>query len=1298
MNNNFAPQIAISKFTRVFCFLVLSLLALKPAIASHNTGGEIYYSCTGTPGVYNITVKLYRDCGGVQLCSNCPTSLSPSCALTLNITGAGANSNGVPAQLCGGVSYGTVTCPVAYYEGGKEISQFGKGTNSICSNCGTRTPGTYSPGTEVYTFIGQVNLNSLPASCCFVSLSFSSCCRSAGISNIVSPSYNNNIVEATINRCASPCNSSPVFSENAQILGLSGKDVSMNFGMADPDGDSVVYLKSPTFINPGVPATYASPFTSNTPLNYQGFPAISPPASGPDGIYLDPYTGLMRFRPIGNFVVALAVQAYQYKKVLGVPTLMGITRRDFQFYSMLASSSSIPQFARYKDTNTIVYTSNYESNYDTICVGTTICRTIVAHDSDAVDTTYIRRIYQTPGFSTTYTRLFDSTTRAINGPRQDSVKFCFTASAANVSAQPFYLHLEASTPSRPGILEKTNTSFVVVVRPTPILSMQKISIVQPFTYKFKFTNSGSATLYSSQTEWQIESMPGSNTYTSYVSDSVTSHTFPISGKYRIRLNVVSSCGITSIMDSLSLSNLAIQLVSSKNNTCKNDSSGGIIVSASGGNKPYMFKLNSQAFGVKDTFTKLVAGLYTITVRDSLGFMQSMPVTLTQPANAPVLFVSQFSQPTCNGDSNGVVTLSTTNTQAPLLFKKDLLAYQSSPIYSGLKAGASNYQVIDSLGCKATLSYTLTQTSAITFSFTSKASPRCPEQVFGQVILFTQGGKLPYQYRMDGGKWKSSSTFDSIPIGFHSFETKDSNNCLRPALTYTVTAPNAFGGNYSVLQKPSCTINKATVSISGWGGLPPYTYWYDGGPGGSAQTYYPNLNPGTYTFHVLDANICYFSITDTIKPYVPMVIAESIKKPTCDGYFDGAVTILASKGNSPYLFKLDSLGTYGTFNGFTNLSAGTYVACVKDNSNCVQTKTITVSNPLPISSKVETKDETCAGANNGEAEVIISGGTIPYATKWLTTPIKTTSKITGLAAGIYSVQILDSNLCSKNDVATINSKSVFQNESICLVSVDTITGKNRISWNKTMDKGTASFDILAAPSSVATPVLVKNVLYTDSSSWMDNVSSNLPIGQAYYYYLKSVDSCGLKSGASMGHKALVLTASKTGNAINLSWLPYEGNQSITGYELFKSVGSGYQSLGTFPLSINSFTDNFQNTSSQVYVLEALSTQICFSNSHIYSNRVQFLPTGLKYSTTSNTEFKLFPNPSTGKITVSAISGKREIIGIEIHSMLGIKLFEQTYPNPQSEIAIDLGSIESGAYQAFIQTNTGARKVLTFVIRR
>ncbi len=520
--------------------LVLFLFSMPKLQATHVVGSDVSYTCTGTPGVYNVTFKLYKDCQGVQLCANCPTSLSPACGIQISIFGAASPAgSGMPASPCTGVSFGSQNLTVVTSVSGFDVVSLCAAAKSICSNCGSRTPGTFVPGIEVYTFDGLINLSAIPASCCFVSIGWNTCCRNNAITTLANPGSLNFYTEAIINRCATPCNSSPTFTNDPVAVTCAGQDFTYNLGAIDPDGDSLSYAFGQALVGPGSAAPYVSPYSPLVPLPYLGAPIQSPPAIPPIGINIDAVTGDIRFRPLGNFVANLIIEVRQWKTIGGVPTLMGITRRDIQFYSQFCPANNPPVFRTYDASS--VLTSPQPNFAYSVCAGQQLCFTVSAWDNTAgTDTTDMT--WNAPstlvGNGATFVKSYIVANRNSLGPKFDSMKFCWTPTANMASNLPYYMVVTAKDRACP-IPARTTRSFSILVRKIPVAIINKVNKNCGF-YDFSYTLQNGVPLNNSYTQFQVETGPNSNSYTIYNNTSVTNHQFLVGGWHRVKLRLTTT--------------------------------------------------------------------------------------------------------------------------------------------------------------------------------------------------------------------------------------------------------------------------------------------------------------------------------------------------------------------------------------------------------------------------------------------------------------------------------------------------------------------------------------------------------------------------------------------------------------------------------------------------------------------------------------------------------------------------------------------------------------------------------------
>jgi gliding motility-associated-like protein len=144
------------------------------------------------------------------------------------------------------------------------------------------------------------------------------------------------------------------------------------------------------------------------------------------------------------------------------------------------------------------------------------------------------------------------------------------------------------------------------------------------------------------------------------------------------------------------------------------------------------------------------------------------------------------------------------------------------------------------------------------------------------------------------------------------------------------------------------------------------------------------------------------------PY-PTALFESVtsSNPVCAGDADGVINISASGYYTPYEYSLDGI-TYNSSPVFPGLNAGTYTVYTRpqNNNSCAVSSTVVLADPPVLNPNLTTTDVSCNGGSNGSASVAPSGGDGPtYHQTWQPS-LSTSSSVSGLAAGSYSVNVTD----------------------------------------------------------------------------------------------------------------------------------------------------------------------------------------------------------------------------------------------------------------------------------------------------
>jgi hypothetical protein len=415
------------------------------------------------------------------------------------------------------------------------------------------------------------------------------------------------------------------------------------------------------------------------------------------------------------------------------------------------------------------------------------------------------------------------------------------------------------------------------------------------------------------------------------------------------------------------------------------------------------------------------------------------ITLTElVASTLSTTITNTNASSCN--ANGTATVTATNGTTPYAYNWS--NGRTTASITGLTAGAYSVTVTDASAGSSIRSVTVTQPTAITIT-PATTNTSCGF-LNGTANVSVSGGTSPYGYLWSNGATTSSLT--GLAVGGYAVTVFDANQCsaTRTLQIGSSTAVTATTTSTST----TCGQANGSAAVTASGGTSPYIYAWSNGRTTSSIT---GLAAGGYAVTVFDANQCSAVRTLQIGSSTAVTATTTSTSTTC-GQANGSAAVTASGGTSPYIYAWSNGRTTSSITGLT---AGSYSVTVFDASQCAASASVNVTSTGGATLNVTSTATTC-GLSNGSATTSASGGTAPYAYLWSNG--RTTTTITGLAAGTYSVTVRDANQCANVASTTVTaSSSPVTNPSGNNVSC--FGGANGVASANTVTGGTAPYTYL-----------------------------------------------------------------------------------------------------------------------------------------------------------------------------------------------------------------------------------------------
>ena len=274
----------------------------------------------------------------------------------------------------------------------------------------------------------------------------------------------------------------------------------------------------------------------------------------------------------------------------------------------------------------------------------------------------------------------------------------------------------------------------------------------------------------------------------------------------------------------------------------------------GGSAPFTYSINSGTVQTDPTFSNLAPGSYTYTITDNTGCSITDVFNLTTPYSISSNY-AQTSSINCFGESTAEILITASGGQGGYEYSIDGTTFQSGSVFSNLAAG--EYQVIskDGNGCLSEITIEITQPNQLVLN----AIPTmisCFGENDGSVLVSVSGGAPSYVNTINS----TTGLFTGLAQGVYEVTTTDANGCSQSFST-TITEPTPV--NISGIPASAASgLNNGSITMSGSGGLSPYSYSINGTNYYSGSLF-SNLAAGTYTCYVKDANGCINTTTVTV---------------------------------------------------------------------------------------------------------------------------------------------------------------------------------------------------------------------------------------------------------------------------------------------------------------------------------------------------------------------------------------------------------------------------------------------------
>jgi len=748
------------------------------------------------------------------------------------------------------------------------------------------------------------------------------------------------------------------------------------------------------------------------------------------------------------------------------------------------------------------------------------------------------------------------------------------------------------------------------------------------------------------------------------------------------------------------------------------SNGAVCANVNGGTFPYTFIWNNLS--TTTCLSNIPAGLYSYTVTDSNGCIKAANSQVYAVGGGTVS-ISNQTNVTCFGATNGSATAGIIGGTAPFAYQW-LPTGQTITTAQNLAAGTHTISVYDFNGCVSATTVYISQPPPLSIS-SSVSNATCTCNGTASVSVLNGTPPFNYVWTFNNGANYNTQSVSNLCAGFATVAAVDSYSCV----VYTMV--NVGNSNTNTMTNATVSSNaiNETCYLSLDGGLDliisgsnpgPFTYQWNNG---AITQDLVNIASGVYSVTIMDANMDCYHLMDTI--FANGINCGSISgniyvdnnsdciKNSGDNNFAGA-TIIANPGNR-----------YGYTNAngdyiINNLPYGTYTLTSNTTANMIATCSTTLNNTI--------NSGTPNSINNNFAKEYIP----------ITQP--------DLYVSAYSNGIVPGFLCRMNyllhNYNTFNANGILKVTlpsafipnitnafpATYTLSGDTIiwnfTNINYIGWNVNfyIDFTTPLGTLLG---STFTSCMWAQPTVTDLNYVNNNYCYSRYVTGSFDPNDKTVSPSGAGPSGDIAATETDLTYlirfQNTGNGPAVNIVVKDTLSPNVDINTFEMLGASHNynidilpgnvlrwkfnnimladsgsnepaSHGYIQYRIKRTNNNTPGTQikNTAYIYFDFNTPVV-TNTAI--NTIETI-TGIKSSTSTNDEWNVYPNPSTGVLYIVNSSLVKEESHIQVINSIGQTVLEETITSNYKNI--DLSKLNNGVY--FVKIISDKQSVIKRIV--